>query len=236
MPSSLLHTVLIITIAIPPILFAIVVHEVSHGWVAKKLGDNTAYMLGRLTLNPFKHIDPVGTVLVPLLMLFFTKIIFGWAKPVPVDWRNLHNPRRDMVLVAAAGPVSNLVMAIGWGLFIHLVALLPDNLLIVKEAFVIMCAIGITANVVLMVVNLLPIPPLDGGRVAVGLLPPRFSRLLSQLEPYGLIIIVVLLVSGFFRGYVMPLIFSVIGVIEIITGLAKGSVLSVIIALLQAGQ
>lgn len=236
MLNSQLNIVQIIAIAILPVLFAIVVHEVSHGWVAKKFGDNTAYMLGRLTLNPFKHIDPVGTVLVPLLSLVFFKFVFGWAKPVPVDWRNLRNPRRDMVLVAAAGPASNLLMAIGWGLIIHLAALLPNSLLTIKEPLIYMGAIGIFANVILMVFNLLPIPPLDGGRVAVGLLPPRISNLLSQLEPYGLIIIVLLLVSGFFGGFIMPVIFLVIGIIEIITGLPKDAILSVMAVLLQGGQ
>ena len=236
MLNSQLNIVQIIAIAILPVLFAIVVHEVSHGWVAKKFGDNTAYMLGRLTLNPFKHIDPVGTVLVPLLSLVFFKFVFGWAKPVPVDWRNLRNPRRDMVLVAAAGPASNLLMAIGWGLIIHLAALLPNSLLTIKEPLIYMGAIGIFANVILMVFNLLPIPPLDGGRVAVGLLPPRISNLLSQLEPYGLIIIVLLLVSGFFGGFIMPVIFSVISMIEVITGLPENAILSVMAVLLQGGQ
>ena len=231
--STQLNIVQIIAIAILPILFAIVVHEVSHGWVARKFGDNTAYMLGRLTLNPFKHIDPVGTILVPLLMLVFFKFAFGWAKPVPVDWRNLRNPKRDMVFVAAAGPFSNLLMAIVWGLIIHLAALLPNSLLIIKEPLIYMGAIGIFANVILMVFNLVPLPPLDGGRVAVGLLPPRLSYMLSQLEPYGLIIIVILLVSGFFGGILMPIIFTVIGAIEVITGLPADTTLSLMAVILQ---
>ena len=231
--STQLNIVQIIAIAILPILFAIVVHEVSHGWVAKKFGDNTAYMLGRLTLNPFKHIDPVGTILVPLLMLIFFKFAFGWAKPVPVDWRNLHNPKRDMVFVAAAGPFSNLLMAIAWGIIIHLAALLPNSLLILKEPLIYMGAIGIFANVILMVFNLVPLPPLDGGRVAVGLLPPRLSYMLSQLEPYGLIIIVILLVSGFFGGFLMPIIFTVISAIEVITGLPADTTLSLMAVILQ---
>lgn len=231
--STQLNIVQIIAIAILPILFAIVVHEVSHGWVAKKFGDNTAYMLGRLTLNPFKHIDPVGTILVPLLMLVFFKFAFGWAKPVPVDWRNLRNPKRDMVFVAAAGPFSNLLMAIFWGLIIHLAALLPNSLLIIKEPLIYMGAIGIFANVILMVFNLVPLPPLDGGRVAVGLLPPRLSYMLSQLEPYGLIIIVILLVSGFFGGFLMPIIFAVISAIEMITGLPADTTLSLMAVILQ---
>jgi Zn-dependent protease len=229
-----LNIVQIIAIAILPILFAIVVHEVAHGWVAKKFGDNTAFMLGRLTLNPFKHIDPVGTILVPLLMLIFFKFAFGWAKPVPVDWRNLNNPKRDMVFVAAAGPFSNLLMAIGWGLIIHLAVLLPNSLLMIKEPLIYMGAIGIFVNVILMVFNLVPLPPLDGGRVAVGLLPPRLSYMLSQLEPYGLIIIVLLLVSGFFGGFLMPIIFSVISIIEVITGLPEGSTLNLMAVMLQS--
>jgi len=233
--TTQLNIVQIIAIAILPILFAIVVHEVSHGWVAKKFGDNTAYMLGRLTLNPFKHIDPVGTILVPLLMLVFFKFAFGWAKPVPVDWRNLNNPRRDMVFVAAAGPFSNLLMAIAWGLIIHLAALLPNSLLVIKEPLIYMGAIGIFANVILMVFNLVPLPPLDGGRVAVGLLPPRLSYMLSQLEPYGLIIIVLLLASGFFGGFLMPIIFTVIRMIELITGLPADTTLSLMAVILQSG-
>ncbi len=233
--TTQLNIVQIVAIAILPILFAIVVHEVSHGWVAKKFGDNTAYMLGRLTLNPFKHIDPVGTILVPLLMLIFFKFAFGWAKPVPVDWRNLHNPRRDMVFVAAAGPFSNLLMAIGWGLIIHLAALLPNSILVIKEPLIYMGAIGIFANVILMVFNLVPLPPLDGGRVAVGLLPPRLSYMLSQLEPYGLIIIVLLLASGFFGGFLMPIIFTVISIIELITGLPANTTLSLMAVILQSG-
>ncbi len=236
MLSTELNTIQIIAIAVLPVLFAIVIHEISHGFVAKKFGDNTAYMLGRLTLNPFKHIDPVGTILVPLLMLVFFNFAFGWAKPVPVDWRNLHNPRRDMVYVAAAGPLSNLLMAIGWGLIIHLAALLPNTLLFLKEPLIFMGAIGTFINVILMVFNLLPIPPLDGGRVAVGLLPPRLAQALSQVEPYGLIIIVLLLVSGFFGGFLMPIIFLVIRLIEIITGLPENAILSVMTILFQSSQ
>ena len=236
MLSTQLSTIQIVAIALIPVLFAIVVHEISHGYVAKRFGDNTAYLLGRLTLNPFKHIDPVGTILVPLLMLVFFNFAFGWAKPVPVDWRNLRNPRRDMVYVAAAGPLANLLMAIGWGLIIHLAALMPNTLLFIKEPLIFMGAIGTFINVILMVFNLLPIPPLDGGRVAVGLLPTRLAHALSQVEPYGLIIIVLLLVSGFMGGFLMPLIVMVIGLIELITGLPENSIISVMAILFQSGQ
>jgi Zn-dependent protease len=178
-----------------PVLFAITVHEVAHGFVALRLGDPTAKMLGRLTLNPIKHIDPLGTVVLPLLMLMMGGFIFGWAKPVPVTWENLRHPKRDMALVAAAGPISNLLMALFWALLMRTaISMDPEPgsplvfLLYVSLA-------GIQINIVLALLNMLPIPPLDGGRVAVGLLPGRLSWQLSQLEPFGLIIILVLLAT-----------------------------------------
>lgn len=217
--GSELSTVQIIAIAILPTLFAIVVHEVAHGWVAKRHGDNTAYMLGRLTLNPLKHIDPVGTILVPLLMIAFLGFAFGWAKPVPIDWRNLRNPKRDMVLVAAAGPVSNLLMAIGWGLVVKLASFLPGSLNMIALPLIYMGMFGIFINVILMVFNLIPIPPLDGGRVAVGLLPPAAARGLSRLEPYGLLIIVALLATGLLWQFIAPVIQIVMSFVNAITGL-----------------
>jgi Zn-dependent protease len=215
-----LSTPQLIAVAILPTLFAIVVHEVAHGWVAKRCGDNTAYMLGRLTLNPLKHIDPVGTILVPILMIAFLGFAFGWAKPVPIDWRNLHNPRRDMVLVAAAGPMSNLLMAIVWGLLTKLAGFLPADLSMIALPLIYMGIFGIFINVILMVFNLFPLPPLDGGRVAVGLLPPRLSHLLSQLEPYGLLIILVLLGTGILWKIIGPFIYTITNFVNIITGLS----------------
>jgi Zn-dependent protease len=182
--ASLLRDLSVMAI---PGIFAITVHEVAHGWVAKRLGDPTAYMLGRLTLNPFKHIDPIGTVLVPILTRVIGGGFFGWAKPVPVAFRNLKNPKRDMVLVAAAGPAVNFLMAAGWTI---LLALLLGPLNVNFDSwFVNVCNAGIYFNVILAVFNLLPIPPLDGGRVLSGLLPRAGSDLLDRIEPFGLIIV-----------------------------------------------
>jgi Zn-dependent protease len=189
-----------------PVLFAITVHEVAHGWVANKLGDSTAKMLGRLTLNPLKHVDPIGTVAVPaVLLLIGSPFLFGWAKPVPVNFRNLKNYRKDMVLVAAAGPIANLLMAILWILLLIVFAhLIPDEN--VARGFITMSQNGVMINLVLLVFNLLPIPPLDGGRVLSGLVPPSFSRVLDQVEPYGMIIVVALLYFGVLNTIIMPLV------------------------------
>ncbi|BAU47765.1 peptidase M50 [Sulfurifustis variabilis] len=182
-----------IAVAVLPLLFAITVHEAAHGWAAKRLGDPTAQRLGRLTLNPIKHIDPFGTVLVPGLLLLFGGFIFGWAKPVPVTWENLRQPKRDMALVAAAGPGANLLMALLWALVAKAGALLPDTLYWAGTPMQYMGQFGILINAVLMVLNLLPLPPLDGGRVAVGLLPGRYAWQLSRVEPYGFFILLALL-------------------------------------------
>ncbi|PLY12013.1 MAG: site-2 protease family protein [Sedimenticola sp.] len=196
-----------------PILFAITLHEAAHGWMANRCGDKTALMLGRVTSNPLKHIDPMGTVLVPLLTFFLSGFIFGWAKPVPVTWRNLRNPRRDMALVAMAGPGANLLMALGWSLLILLgVALLPDY----KWAavpMIYMAGAGVLFNSVLMVLNLLPILPLDGGRILNSLLPPKFALAFSRLEPYGMIILIGLLISGILGKILWPLVTLVIQIL-----------------------
>ncbi len=191
-----LSTIQLITIAIIPLLFAIVVHEVAHGWVARQLGDDTAYLMGRLTLNPLKHIDPVGTILVPLILILTVGFAFGWAKPVPVNFNNLRNRRRDTALVAAAGPFANLLMAIAWALIAKLASLLPDSIAMLTSPLILMSMFGITINAILMVFNLIPIPPTDGGRIATSLLPPRLGYQLSRVEPYGFFIILVLLLSG----------------------------------------
>ena len=174
-----------------PVVFAIVLHEVSHGWVADKLGDNTARFMGRLTLNPIKHIDPIGTILIPLLLLITTGYAIGYAKPVPVDFRKLRDPKRDMVWVALAGPVSNLLLAIASAAILLLAVKMPDAWVWAAQPLALMARASIIINLILCFFNLIPIPPLDGGRVAVGLLPGPLAWKLSRLEPYGFIIVIV---------------------------------------------
>ncbi|MBU2809411.1 site-2 protease family protein [Acidithiobacillus ferrooxidans] len=189
-----------------PVLFAITVHEVAHGWVAWKRGDPTAMLMGRLTLNPIKHIDPFGTILLPgILLLLHSPFLFGYAKPVPVNFGGLKDPKRDMVLVAIAGPAANLLMAFFWTLVLWLGGHLPGALAYLDEPMQLMGKAGIMINVILIIFNLIPIPPLDGGRVAVGLLPPSASIALSRIEPYGFIILIVLLFTGVLWSVLGPL-------------------------------
>jgi len=198
-----------------PVVLAITMHEAAHGWVADRLGDRTARMLGRVTLNPLRHIDPVGTVLLPLGMYALTGFMFGWAKPVPVNPRNLAKPRRDMAIVAAAGPLSNLVMALLWSVAILVGGWLHPVSEWVSGPLVYMGAAGVLINVILLVLNMVPLPPLDGGRVLVGLLPPRLARVVSRVEPYGLFILIALLVTGLLGRLVFPF---VIGLIQVLPG------------------
>lgn len=187
--NALIQTLSVWTI---PVLFAITLHEVAHGYVAKLLGDPTAASLGRLSLNPLHHIDLVGTILVPGLLMAMGGVLFGWAKPVPVDYRRLNHPKRDMALVAVAGPGANLLMAVAWALIIRLAEVAPDYFM---EPMRYMGMAGIKINVVLAVLNLLPIPPLDGGRIAVGLLPNKLAYWVARIEPYGFLILLVLLAT-----------------------------------------
>lgn len=185
----------IISVAAVPILLAITLHEVAHGRVARHYGDRTAESLGRLSLNPLRHIDPIGTVLVPAILVWFGGFIFGWAKPVPVNARNLRRPRQDMVLVAAAGPAANFAMALAWAILLSFAQHRSSG--IASEWLEQMASVGVSINVLLAVFNLLPVPPLDGGRVLMNLLPPgAASRALARIEPFGLFIILALLMTG----------------------------------------
>ncbi len=211
-----------------PVLFAITVHETAHGWMALQLGDKTAMMLGRLTLNPIRHIDPLGTILIPGLMYMMAGFMFGWAKPVPVTWQNLKQPKRDMVLVAAAGPAANLLMAVLWALIIRIGLALGDTGL----ALVFMGVAGIFINTILMVLNLLPLPPLDGGRVMTGLLPGPLAYKFSRIEPYGFFILIGLLVTGLLGVILWPVIEFFIGLMAGISGLQHRTFMAVLMALL----
>ena len=202
-----------ITVLLLPVLFAITVHEAAHGWVAKHLGDRTAELLGRVSLNPLRHIDPFGTLLVPLTTFLLTGFLFGWAKPVPITWRNLKRPRRDMALVALAGPGANLLMGLLWGGGIKLGLLLWNSAQWVALPLIYMSAAGVLINAVLMVLNLVPILPLDGGRVLAALLPPRLAYAFSRTEPYGMVLIVVLLMSGLLSRVMLPTVAFVVGLL-----------------------
>lgn len=184
-----------------PILFAITVHEAAHGYVAKYFGDLTAERMGRITLNPFKHIDPIGTVLLPALSIMLGGILFGWAKPVPVNFGNLRHPKKDMLWVALAGPASNFFMALFWGLILARVQLFP---LSSQDFLAQMSIAGIQINLILLVLNLLPLPPLDGGRIAVSLLPMKAAIAFSKVERYGMFILIALLLTGILSVILSP--------------------------------
>lgn len=201
--DSLIQTLAVYAI---PVLFAITLHEAAHGYVARHFGDPTAYLAGRISLNPLRHIDPVGTILVPGAILIASKLVggsamlFGWARPVPVDFSRLRNPKRDMFWVAAAGPATNLAMALGWAGLLKITTTMDYG---VFSAFAAANArAGIEVNTVLMLLNLLPIPPLDGGRIAVSLLPHRMAWRFARMEPYGLAILLLLLFTDLL-GYIL---------------------------------
>jgi Zn-dependent protease len=194
--ENLVQTVLIYAL---PVLFAITIHEAAHGYVARYLGDNTAYMMGRVTLNPIKHIDPIGTVLMPLMLYFATSgsFLFGYAKPVPVNFSHLRHPKRDMIWVALAGPASNFIQAIFWAVLFAVLVGSGVN----ERFFVEMCKAGVLTNLVMWAFNLFPLPPLDGGRVLVGLLPRKLAWQVSRIEPYGFFIVLGLVLIGVVGTY-----------------------------------
>jgi Zn-dependent protease len=200
-----------------PVIFAITLHEAAHGYAAKHFGDSTAYMLGRVSLNPLRHIDPVGTVLVPLVTLALGGILFGWAKPVPVNFNRLRRPKQDMLWVAAAGPAANLFMMFIWAGVMRLGMSMPESSLMLPMAL--MGKAGITINAVLMVLNLLPLPPLDGGRIAVSLLPHKLAWKFAQIERWGFPILLLLLFTGILGAVMNPLVIFAARTIETIFGL-----------------
>ena len=198
-----------------PVLFAITVHEAAHGYAARHFGDNTAHMLGRITLNPLKHIDPLGTIAMPLMLYFATSgaFLFGYAKPVPVNFGRLRNPKKDMVWVALAGPGANLVQAILWTLALYgLIALGVD-----ERFFTGMCEAGVLVNLVMFAFNLFPLPPLDGGRILVGLLPQPLAWQVSRIEPWGFFVVMALVITGVVSSlWMRPLIALTSGLIQLL--------------------
>lgn len=214
--ESLIQT---IAIAALPVIFAITLHEAAHGYAARYFGDPTAWQQGRISLNPIRHIDLVGTIIIPAAILLFSSgtFLFGYAKPVPVDFNRLRNPKRDMLWVAAAGPGANLFMALCWALMLKLAWLMPVNIFTVPLTE--MSKIGIIVNCVLMVLNLIPLPPLDGGRIAVSLLPHRLAWQFSRIEPWGFPILLILLFTGVLGAVMNPLVILSARAIESIFGL-----------------
>jgi Zn-dependent protease len=207
------HTIRLIALYAIPGIFAITLHEAAHGYAARHFGDLTAYQAGRITLNPIRHIDLMGTIVIPVLILIASqgKYAFGWAKPVPVNFGRLRNPKRDMLWVAAAGPGANLLMAILWAFVIKAMQGLPTNYF--TEPVLLMARGGIIVNAVLMVLNLLPLPPLDGGRIAVSLLPHGLAYRFARVEPFGMIILLVLMLLGVLGKVMWPIIAGFIGVL-----------------------
>ncbi|MDB5808312.1 MAG: site-2 protease family protein [Betaproteobacteria bacterium] len=213
-----------------PVLFAITLHEAAHGFVARHFGDMTAYAAGRVSLNPLRHIDLVGTIIVPLVSLLVADILFGWAKPVPVNFSNLHRPKQDMLWVAAAGPLSNLAMALFWaGTYKLGMSLVPGNPALAWLVFVGAC--GIFVNVIFMVLNLLPLPPLDGGRMLVSVLPHRLAWRFAKIEPYGFVILIVLLLTKVLGYILWPLIAASISGIGLVFNIAPAELFYLLRAL-----
>jgi Zn-dependent protease len=207
-----------IAIGALPVLFAITLHEAAHGYVARFFGDMTAYQQGRISLNPLRHIDPVGTILLPILMYILShgSFLFGWAKPVPVNFGALRRPKQDMLWVALAGPAANLFMALFWGFWIKVALMSPQSYY--AEPLMEMAQLGVKINVVLMVLNLLPLPPLDGGRIAVSLLPHKMAIKLAGIEPYGMFILIGLAITPVLGWVLTPPIVLLITLINFIFG------------------
>lgn len=213
-----LTTIQYVTAAIIPVLLAITLHEVAHGYVAHCFGDASAKMLGRLTLNPLKHIDIIGTVIIPVILLALSGFVFGWAKPVPINPRNLKNPRYNMMAVAAAGPLANGAMALMWAVILKCSFLFLANEAMIFVFLKSMAVIGIRINLVLMVLNLVPIPPLDGSKIIMGLLPGSIAYKFSLLEPYGFLIILALLYLGVLNIVMGPILAMLTNGISIVFG------------------
>ena len=202
---DLAHIIQTVAIYALPVLFAITIHEAAHGYAARHFGDKTAAMMGRVSLNPMRHVDPVGTILMPLILYFATggSFLFGYAKPVPVNFSRLRNPKRDMVWVALAGPGSNFAQAVLWVVLGYLLVALGLH----ERFFLEMCRAGLTVNLVMFAFNLFPLPPLDGGRILVGLLPMRQALAVSRVEPWGFFIVMALVVTGIVGNFwLRPLI------------------------------
>ncbi len=215
-----LYNVLIkLSILAIPVIFAITLHEAAHGYVARYFGDNTAYMLGRVTLNPVKHIDPIGTILFPLATSLLGGFIFGWAKPVPVNFNNLRDPKRQMLWVAAAGPGSNVLQAIFWVVLLKLLLALGAGGTLPGQFWIAVSEAGVQWNIVIAILNLFPILPLDGGRIVTSLLPGPLSYQYSRLEPYGMMILILLIVTGVFSRALGPLVDGTLNQIYSIAGL-----------------
>lgn len=216
MLESLIQT---LAISALPVIFAITLHEAAHGYAARHFGDPTAWQMGRISLNPLRHIDPVGTIVIPIAILLFSggSLLFGYAKPVPVDFGRLRNPKQDMFWVAAAGPAANLFMALCWAFVLKLAWLMPSNEFTLPLSE--MGKVGIVVNCVLMVLNLLPLPPLDGGRIAVSLLPHGLAWKFARIEPWGFPILLLLLFTGILGAVMNPLVMLSAGIIEFIFGL-----------------
>ena len=229
MELSLIQKIVVFAL---PVIFAITLHEAAHGYVARYFGDMTAAAAGRITANPLKHIDPIGTILVPLLILITSKlfgggaILFGWAKPVPVNFARLRRPKQDMLWVAAAGPGMNLIMAVFWALMIQFGHMLGSGF--ASAPLMLMGAAGVFINVILMALNLIPLPPLDGGRIAVSLLPYPAAVKFARLEPYGLFILLGLMFTGILGIILWPLISVFIGLVALVTGLEASQLVGLI--------